>query len=94
MADPKLADRPVPEHTHNSLFHAWRVKPNHQMCLIFDVVNPVRKFKRDSVYNKNAEESFAKHNDPNLSETDAEPPHMPAYPVPVQCIPLVGTLLL
>ena len=64
------------------------------MCLIFDVVNPVRKFKRDSVYDEDAEESFAEHNDPDLSETDAEPPRMPAYPVPIRCVASVRALLL
>ena len=94
MTDLKLANQLVPEHIHNSLSRAWRVEPKHQMCFIFDIVNPVRKFKWNSVYDKNTEESFTQHNNPDLSETDAKPPHMPAYLAPVQCVPLVGILLL
>jgi len=52
------------------------------MCLIFDVVNPVRKFKRDSVFNEDDEDPFTTHNNKNLSETDADPSHMPAHPMP------------
>jgi len=52
------------------------------MCLIFDVVNPVRKFKRDSTYNEKDKDPFAAHDDPDLSETDAVPSRKPAYPVP------------
>ena len=85
--DPTLVDRPVPDLVHPKLACAWKINKDNQMCLIFDVVNPVRKFKRDSVYNDADKNPFTEHDDPNLSETDADPPWKPAYPVPsYQCV--------
>lgn len=66
--------------------HAWSINEAHHMWLIFDAVNPVRKFKRDSVYRDTDEEPFAEHDDSDLSETDAVPSRQPAYPEPYRCV--------
>jgi len=104
--DPSLVDRPVPEHVDSALSRAWKIEPKHPMCLIFDVISPVRRFKRDSVYVEKLNErsadhdeerptelvdeaSFADYDDPDLSDTDAVPSRMPAYPVPYRCVPFI-----
>ena len=57
------------------------------MCLIFDVVNPVRKFSRVLTYDESKDDPFAPYDDPNLSETDADPPRAPPHPMPwYQCV--------
>jgi hypothetical protein len=45
------------------------------MCLIFDAVDPCRKFKRGAAYDPDAEEPFADYEpnyeeDPNVTDTD------------------------
>ena len=43
--DPKDVVGPVPELVCLALKHAWTVNPSNSMGFIFDVINPVRKFK-------------------------------------------------
>ena len=56
---------------------AWTINSDHPMCLIFDVVNPCRKFKRGEVFIESAEEPFADYNpsyeeDPDVTDNDED----------------------
>ena len=64
---------PALDLVHPALSDAWIVHPKRENCIIFDVVNPVRQFKRGTVedlavpfpsYDPNPEE------DPNVVESD------------------------
>lgn len=71
--DPNLITRPDPKHVHRSLTKTWAILPHRQMCIRFDVVNPLTQFKRGTSgegrfppYDPNPEE------DPNVTENDED----------------------
>ena len=75
--DPGLVTVPVPNLVHPALKDAWVINTNHKMALIFDIVNPVRQFKRDEYYDSDdePEKAFAIYDpspksDPNVTEDD------------------------
>ena len=44
--DPSRISMPVMDLVDESLTEAWAIHPSHQMCIIFDVINPVRQFRK------------------------------------------------
>jgi len=53
--DPTMVKHPVETLVHQSMTHAWRVNPEHPMALIFDAVNPVRRFKRGMLFDEDCD---------------------------------------
>jgi hypothetical protein len=77
LTNPKLITVPDPDSIMPSMHTAWKINPDHPMCLIFDAVDPCRKFKRGAVFDESAEEPFADYNpsyddDLNVTDNDEE----------------------
>jgi hypothetical protein len=73
-ADASVVTRPVMSSVHENMVDAWRINNHHPMWLIFDVVTPVRQFKRGMVRDDALD--FPAYGPPpwgDLTETD-EPP--------------------
>ena len=86
--DPGLVTVPVPNLVHPALKDAWVINTNHEMALIFDVVNPVHQFKRDKYYDSDDEpkEAFviydpSPESDPNITEDDERCDLKPYLPI-------------
>jgi hypothetical protein len=92
VTDPQQVDHPVLDLIHPSLRHAWEVNKHRQMCLIFDCVNPVRQFKRGTVYDESDDHPFPRYSpspeeDGNVTETDEAGGTQPYNPIAVtECV--------
>lgn len=74
--DPTAVTRPV-GHVHESLAKAWALRPHRQMCVRFDVVNPLMQFKRGSTFSDDEAVPFPVYDpspeeDPDVTESDDE----------------------
>lgn len=71
-----------------NLADAWAVDNSHQMCFIFDRVNPARKFARDMHYNEDIQFPDADPGGGNVTETDMNDGIglMPIRPIRVKCV--------
>ena len=59
------------------MYSAWEINPKHPMCLLFDAIDPCRKFKRGEIWDEDAEESFADYDpsfeeDPDVTDDDED----------------------
>lgn len=70
--DPKKVDQPVMNIVNKNLTNAWKVDHSHNMCFIFDCVNPARRFARDMHYNEDIEFPDANARGGNVTETDMD----------------------
>jgi hypothetical protein len=82
FTDVQDVDSPVVSQVHKHMFHSWRVNKEHPMWLIFDSVNPARRFKRDMPYDEDADYPDLDPDDAgDVTETDlADSPQMPFMP--------------
>ena len=86
ITDPKLVFKPVLDIVTPALRNAWAINNNNKMSLIFDVINPVRKFKRGALYDDNKDNPYADYDpnhdeDPNVTETDEDGNTQPYNPI-------------
>jgi len=86
IVDPELVVEPVLPLIAPALQNAWAINKKNKMSLIFDVVNPVRTFKRGAKYDEEAEDPYTDYDpnqeeDPNVTETDEgdAQPYNPAH---------------
>jgi hypothetical protein len=84
--DPKLVIGPVLNLVAPRLKSAWAINKKNKMSLIFDVVSPVRQFKRDTLYDEDEENPYADYEpsqeeDPNVTETDDDCDLQPYSPI-------------
>jgi hypothetical protein len=84
--DPKLVIGPVLNLVAPKLKSAWAINKKNKMSLIFDVVSPVRQFKRDTLYDEDEENPYADYEpsqeeDPNVTETDDDCDLQPYSPI-------------
>ena len=94
--DPTLVDRPDTDVVDPALSRAWQINEHRQMCVIFDCVNPVRQFKRGTVYDETDPNTFPEYNpspelDEDVTESDEEAtlrPYNPKVPLYVLPVPL------
>jgi hypothetical protein len=75
LTDTELTTVPVPDIIIPALYDAWQINPKHKMCIIFDAINPCRRFKRGHVYDGDLEDPFAEYDpnaedDPDVTDTD------------------------
>ena len=70
--DPRKVDRPVMNMVNRNLTDAWKVHHSHNMCFIFDCVNPARRFARDMHYNEDIDFPDADARGGNVTETDMD----------------------
>ena len=71
-----------------------KISKDLQMCILFDVVNPVRQFKRGTVFDENSDNPFPVYTsddeeEGNCTESDADAllqPYMPGDHTYVQSI--------
>lgn len=73
--DPETVTVPVPNMVHPTMRNAWKVHNNHPMCIIFDYVDPSRKYKRGEKHDDSVDCPFATYDpnpeeDPNVTDTD------------------------
>ena len=84
--NPKEVVGPVLAVVAPALENAWAINQKNKMSLIFDIINPVRQFKRGAVYDDNKEDPYAEYNpdpdeDPNVTETDEDGKTQPYNPI-------------
>jgi len=95
QTDPMLVTRPAMEFVHSTMVNICFVYPHRQMCVIFDVVNPLRQFKRGMLHTDDPAVPFpiydpSPEGDPNVTESDVEPGLMQYRPlIPESCVSLV-----
>ena len=97
--DPTLVTQPVAEIVEDAMVGICSVHPHRQMCVIFDVVNPLRQFKRGVQHTEDPNVPFPTYSpspeeDPDVTETDEAPGLMQYEPVlPEVCVPPVNRVL-
>jgi len=86
--DRSLIDRPVAANVHAAMTKAWAICNYFQMCILFDVVSPVRQFKRGTVFSENAVEPFPEYDrgGKDVTETDEEVALKPYKPRGYKCV--------
>lgn len=81
--DPSLINGPVRERVLKAMSNAWSIPQGFQMCILFDAVNPVRQFKRGTVFNEVGDDPFPEY-DPedhaDLTESDEDGCSQPYKP--------------
>lgn len=86
--DRSQVNRPIDKYVHPSMSGAWAISKRFQMCIIFDSVNPLRQFKRNSVFNQNDDDPFPLFNPrkrAEITESDYEGRLQPYRPVAYMC---------
>lgn len=81
VADVADVTGPVDSMVDESMAHGWKVNHNHPMWLIFDVISPVRQFKRGMEYDD--DEDFPAYGpaDERTETDDPEVGLMPYAPI-------------
>lgn len=86
--DPGSVTRPVTNLVDPALATAWSVNKKHKMAFIFDAINPARQFKRDQLYDDDADDddAFAKYDpspesDSDVTECDSDGDLQPYEPI-------------
>ena len=84
--DPKLVTGPVLNEVTPALKDAWAINKKNKMALIFDLISPVRQFKRDALYDEEKEDPYVDYDpnpeeDENVTETDEDGDLQPYNPI-------------
>lgn len=66
--DRSCISQPVSKYIHPTMSGAWAIPKKFQMCIIFDAVNPLRQFKRDTVFNAKDKDPFPNYNPRKTAE--------------------------
>jgi len=89
-----VVTEPVMHLVHSSLGTGWKMEPARQMCIRFDVINPLRQFKRGARWDENEDIPFPQYDpspeqDDDVVEDDDKDGGLMQYePVlPPQCVP-------
>ena len=87
LHDPTRVVGPVMELVCPALLNAWTINKSNSMAFIFDVVNPVRKFKRRVEFDEEIESPYAEYEsdagyDSDVTETDVDATTQPYNPIP------------
>jgi hypothetical protein len=95
ITDTHQVTRPVTSSIHENLTDAWRINKHLSMWLIFDMVTPVRRFKRGMLFNDSPDIEFPSYGPPpwdNLTETDSldSPGLMQYAPITHRYAPFTG----
>lgn len=61
-------NKPIAKHIAPTMAGTWAITKRFQMCILFDAVNPLRQFKRDTVFNENDEDPFPDYNPRKIAE--------------------------
>lgn len=84
---------PAKDLIHKDMHNSWAVDSYFQSCLLFDLVNPVRQFKRGTTYDSEDEEPFSTYDNRNqteVTESDSNGTLQPYRPRPCMYVyPLV-----
>ena len=79
--DPVKINQPLSTVVHQSLTSAWQITRDLPMCFVFDSVSPARKFKRDMLFDEEADfPQFDDGQSGDVTETDVPPGLMPYAP--------------
>ena len=87
--DRSLIDKPVRALIVPAMSMAWEISQYYQMCILFDAVNPVRQFKRGTVFNEEEEDPYPKYNPcdgGDATESDEEATFKPYKPSDYLCV--------
>ena len=66
--DRSRVNKPVAEYIAPTMAGTWSIKQGFQMCILFDVVNPLRKYKLGTKFNENDDDPFPLYNPRKVAE--------------------------
>ena len=90
--DRSLIDRPVGSRILEGMSEAWAISEDFQMCILFDTSNPVRQFKRGTVFDQDDDDPFPDYNpdDSDFTESDEEGSLQPYKPAEYRHVHLIA----
>ncbi|KAF9642918.1 hypothetical protein BDM02DRAFT_3132772 [Thelephora ganbajun] len=95
--DRSLIDKPVHAHIHVKMSNTWELFQYFLMCILFNVVNPLRQFKKGTVFNKDDDDPYPEYNprdSGDVTELDADGTLQPYKPMDHMYILLVSSIRL
>ena len=66
--DRSQVNRPVAEHIAPTMAGTWSITQRFQMCILFDTVNPLRKYKLGTKFNEEDDDPFPLYNPRKIAE--------------------------
>ena len=79
--DPTIVTQPA-RGVHQKLRHAWAIQPGHDVCFVFDAIDPSRQWKLGTEYTE--EDPFAEYGPapwPDMTDTDDHNVLQPYFPI-------------